>query len=328
MSNLKYLHCVYKITNGMKSALEEVPKRSGMYNWMFLFKGEMVPFNELTKDYIEKFDVVQVNLSPVDQILVQEVRDKIGDNSSTLLIANNDYIAEAWGSWGSHPIYYQQVQKIPDAVFGTEPYQTSQLRDDAYCIPHPTQTKVLKHIGNDDVDDRPSVATLYHWWEGRSYTQSALLNRLKKKYPKLWTRLYAYTPQNDSCKRWQKVMFDEQMSLMKYPDFIRSLQRNRFMYENCHYHTYGRTSVDTACLRIPSVGTDRVFSMKYCFPNMVSDPMDATKQLKIMDKVLQGGEWLDEQMDYAYEKVEYFNYKNSKERYMNMIEETRKRLGK
>jgi len=141
MSKLKYCHVVYKITNGMKAALDEVPRRSGMYNWMFLFKGEMVPINEVSKDYLEKFDVVQVNLSPVDQVLVPEVRRILGNNSSTLLIANNDYVCEAWGKWGTHPLYYHQVQEVADAVFGTEPYQTSQLRDDAYCIPHPTWTR-------------------------------------------------------------------------------------------------------------------------------------------------------------------------------------------
>lgn len=328
MSGLKYGHVVYKISDGMKKALEEVPRRSGMYNWQFLFQGDMLPIHEVNKEVLENYDVIQINLSPVDQVLAPEVRRMLGNNSSTLLIGNNDYVAECWDSWGTHPIYYHQIMDIPDAVFGTEPYQTSQMRDDAYCIPHPTWTKMLKRIGNDELDDRPSAGVLYHWWEGRSYTQSAVLERLRKKYPRLWTRLYAYTGQNDKASRWQKVMYNEHMDLMNYPDFIRSLMRNRFVYENCHFHTYGRTSVDTACLRIPTVGTDRVFSMRKCFPKMVSDPMDARKQLKIMDKILQGGAWLEEQMDYAYDAVEYFSYENSKERYMKMVEETRERLKK
>jgi len=324
---MKYAQCVFKIAPSMKMALDEVPRRGGLYNWLWVFKGELVPFNMV--DDFEKYDVVQINCSPVDQLLVREVRNKIPKSSSTLLVLNNDYVCEAWDTWGAHPMQYEQVLEYGDCVFGTEPHQTSCLRDDAYVIPHPHWIKMLKHIGNDDLDeDDFKVAAMYHWWEKKSYTMSLAFLKLRKKYPKLYTRLFSYIPNGDPNTRWQKVMFDEHINPSSYPEFIRGLMNNRFLLENCSYHTYGRTSVDTAALRIPTVGTDRVFSMKHCWKNMCCDPFNVKKLVSIMDKVLKGGSWLDQQIDYAYNACEYFNYKNSKERYMVMIEETRKRLKK
>jgi hypothetical protein len=329
---LRYLHVVDKISPQMKQGLEEVPRRSGMYNWMFLFKGGITQFRDLDKKEIEEYDVIQVNLAPADQLLVREVKKLIGPNSSTLLVGNNDYIAEYWDQWGQHPNQYKHVQEECDALFGTEEHQVSQMIDGAYCIPHPTWTKMLKKIGNDDIDrSRYKVGVMYHWWEGRTYTQSSVLAKLRQEYPRLSTRLYGYSQdfaQMDRSRAWQKQLFDKRMPVMGYPQFILSLQTNRFFYENCTYHTYGRTSVDTACLEVPTLGSDRVFSMRHCWPEMCCDPFNAKKQLEIMRKTLEGGEWLQKQLDHAWEAVEYFNYDNSRERYLKMIDETRERLGR
>ena len=97
---------------------------------MFLFKGEMVPYNEATQDKLESVDVVQVNMAPVDQMLLKELHDKL-KKTSTVLIGNNDYVCEAWDTWHQHPLQYEQAQSYVDGIFGTEPYQTSHLRDDA-----------------------------------------------------------------------------------------------------------------------------------------------------------------------------------------------------
>src|SRR3990167_7221723 len=192
MMSLKYVHVVQKITNEMKSALEEIPRRGGMYHWLFLFKGSIMPINQVTKKELENFDVVQVNLSPIDQIMIPKLKEMLKD-SSTLLIGNNDYVVESWDTWNQHPLQYLQTQELCDAIFGTEEHQVSFLRDDAYVIPHPHFIDMLKKIGNDDIEiDKFKIGCLYHWWESKSYTSSLIFEKLRKKYPKLMTRLYSY----------------------------------------------------------------------------------------------------------------------------------------
>ena len=327
--HLKYCHVVYKITPMMKSCLEEVPRRGGMYNWMFVFKGSMKPIWMMEKKDFENYDVIQVNMSPVDQILLKEIRDRLPKSTSTLLIANNDFVCETWEDWDQHPLQYLQTQDIADGVFGTEYYQTSMLRDDAFIMPHPHWIHMLKKIGNPDLDlNRFRVGCLYHWWEGSTYIKSLVLEKLRKKFPKLETRLYGYFGKKDKNARWLKTMFDKVMPLMQYPDFQRSLMTNRFVFEGGAYSTYGRTTVDTAALRIPAIGTSRIWSMRHCYPEMCCEPHNANRLVDIMSKVLTDDEWLQKQLDYAYDTCEFFNYDNSRDRYLEMIETVRRRTGK
>ena len=120
-------------------------------------------------------------------------------------------------------------------------------------------------------------------------------------------------------------MWDDVKPSLEYPAYIRSLLTNRFIFENCSYHTYGRTSVDTAAMGIPTVGSNRVWSMRYCFPNMSFDPFDCKSIVNCMDKILKGGSWLDKQIDIALENVKFFDYEHAEKRYMKMVDETRDR---
>src|SRR3990167_6967996 len=170
MSTIKYCQIVQKITPAIQRCLEEVPRRGGMYNWLFLFKGSIMPINAVTPKVLEDFDVIQVNLAPIDQPMVHKIRKMLPKSSSTLLIGNNDYTCESWELWQTHPQLYEASQDVCDAVFGTEPYQTSFLRDDAFVIPHPHWTDMLKKVGTDDLElDKFNVGFMFHWWEAKSY---------------------------------------------------------------------------------------------------------------------------------------------------------------
>jgi len=328
MSKLKYLHAVVQVTDPMKAAMQEVPRRSGMYNWMFMFNGHMKAHKFIKPGELDKYDVVQVNCSPMDMTLINKLHEQL-KNSSTMLVLNNDYVAEAWDGWNLPPDYYKSLLDKGDMIFGTEPCQTSHMGDRAYCIQHPTWTKMLKRYGRDEQKVRKGrIATVFHWWDGRTFSPHLCMQQLKQKHPHIWTKLYAYNPANDKSCKYSKTMWDEIVPLMEYPDYLQDIMHNEMLYEPCQYHTYGRNTVDTACIGLPSVGSDRVWSLKHCFPEMVCDPGDLRKTKNIIEKVMKGGPWLQEQMDYAYEAVEHFNYKNSKERYMTALEESRKLCGK
>jgi len=326
MTKLKFLHVCNKIGEGTKSAMKEYPRRSGMYNWLYVFQGDMKPYDEV--DDFEKYDVVQLNMSPVDCIMIPEIKRKIPESSSTMLVLNNDYVAESWGALNWHPKEYENYQRMGDMVFGTEPHQTSCMIDGAYTIPHPTNIKRLKKVGvKSYYPEDNKVGFMYHWWEHKTYPSSLLGFKLKEKYG-IRTRIYAYDGKQDESARWAKVMFDEHIPGLDYPDYVNHLLSNKFLVELSSCHTYGRNSVDTAALGIPTMGTDRVYSMAKCFPNMVADPFDFKSQMSVADKIMKGGKWLDEQMSIASDACEYFNYDNSKKRFLDALDESRKRLGK
>jgi len=326
--NMKFLHLCTRLTNTMKESMSYVPMLPGMYNWINVFKGNVAPY-KLAKDNLEDYDCVQINMSPVDFPMIMQAARKL-KNSSTMLVLNNDYVAEHWGALNINPTEYMEIQKLGDMVFGTEPYQTSCMIDGAYCLPHPHRVDILKHYRLDisDEDKKGKVGALFHWWERQMTLPSILFNKLQDRGHKLNTHLYAFN--FDACdnKKWAKVLFDHNMQGFRYPTFIKEMMTLQLFVENCGYHTYGRTTVDSAALGVPTIGTNRVFSMRHCFPNMCYDPVDMKKGVEIAEKVLKGGKWLDEQMSIAYDKSDFFNYDNSRERFMIAYNESKNRVGK
>jgi len=325
VAKLKYLSCCFNLNEGMKAALQEIPRRGGYYNWIHLFKGSIKPFKYV--ENFEDYDVVSVNMSPMDQHLIKRVRDKIPKSSSTLLVLNNDYVTECWSNWSQHPYNYIDLQDKGDCVFGTEKHQTSCMKEGAYTIPHPHWIEGYKKYKPDYDNDDMDVAALYHWWHPKTYHMSLIFDKLKKKFPKLYTKLYAFQP-GTSKDSWLRTEFDEIKPMMQYPDFINDVTKNRFMFDNCPYHTYGRASVDNAAFGLPSVGTNRVDSMRRCFPFTTHDPYDAKGIVESMTKLIEDKEFTQKVNDFARDACEYYNYKNSEDRYMEMIESTRDRLKK
>lgn len=328
---LKFLHVCTKLTSAMKKSMEFIPMLPGMYNWINVFKGKVEPYKTVI-DELDDYDCIQINMAPVDFPMIMEVSEKL-KNSSTMLVLNNDYVAEHWGILGVNPTQYFAIQRMGDMLFGTEPHQTSCLIDGAYCIPHPHRVDILKHYRidmskEDEKDKKTKVGALFHWWEGQAMLQSLLFKKLELRGYRLTTHIYSFDMGYVDSKVWSRILYDKLHTPVGYPKFLKELMTLGLLVENSMYHTYGRTTVDTAALGVPTIGTDRVFSMKHCFPNMCYDPVDMKKGIEIAEKVLKGGEWLDKQMDIAYEKCEYFNYDNSRERFLSAYEESKLRVNK
>jgi hypothetical protein len=320
MTKLKYLMCPSKISSLMGNVLNEAPARGGLYNWLQVFKGDMKAYD--TVEDFEKYDVVQVNLAPVDMNYVHEIRDKLGKSSSTKLVLNNDYVVEAWGSWQLHPRYWEHVQKQADMLFATHPMQQAHMIDKTKWIPHPTNIKYISKIGVDQNVHR--VGFMYHWWEGKSFTNGTIAKRLKEWDRKLSSKLYGYRQGVDENKRFVDSMFDEYDMGKGYYDYITDFAKNQVVVENSTCQTYGRTSVDTAAIGVPTAGSERVFSMKHCFPQTSHNPYDVKSLTASIKKLITDEKFRESVIKEAREKVEFFNYTNSKERYMEALEESDK----
>jgi len=120
MSKYKYL----MLTNHVhKQLLDEELTRTGLYQWLNVHRGIIRPSVEVPPEDYEKFDIIHINLSAQDANLVKTVKDTLGKNSSTKLIANGDYTCELWQSslpgFGYPEAVRRDVQEA-DAIFGTE----------------------------------------------------------------------------------------------------------------------------------------------------------------------------------------------------------------
>jgi len=304
--------------------LKEQPARSGFYNWLFAFKGEIKTW-ETIKDNLEEYDVLQVNMSPVDMMLVPEIRRKLGRSSSTKLVLNNDYVCEYWDNWRIDPFRYEQIQREGDMVFGTEKHQVSQMIKGSFCMPHPSNTKILKRFGVDPLSKKNSIGVICHWWAQSNLHAYNTARWVKEEYGLDEINAYGYS-KKEPMERYSGVMYNNIYDLMDFPSFLTMIQQEKILYDPNPFHTYGRNGVEAACLKMPVVGSDRVFSYSKLFPSLVCDPYDrcaTMSKFKLAMDEKKVGDWLD----FAYQEVEYFNYENSKARYMTALEESERRGG-
>jgi len=315
---IKYLCLVNRITPAMKSALEEVPKRGGFYNWLFLFKGDLLEWRPGMD--LEKYDVVHINLSPSDQVIVPEVRRQLGWNSKTKLVLNNDHVQECWSRWGIHPQQYWDIQEMGDMVFGTEKHQVSHMIPRAKIMPHPHDFKMISKFSPVEINN--TYGNIFHWWEGTTFSAGTLALKLRKEMPEITSRLYAYQKENDKEFRWTRMMFDELYGFMTYPDYMDSFMSNKFVFDYTSYHTYGRNSVDAAMCGTPMMGSNTVASMRRCFPYTTFDPRDIKKALEIAKRLINDEIFREVVIKYAKEASKYYDYPNAKERFLKNLKES------
>ena len=98
MKEIKYLCLVNTVTPGIKDTLKEVPARSGFYNWLFAFKGDIASYENVVDGTVNlhDYDVVHINLPPIDQVMIFDIRKRLGWNSKTKLVLNNDYVLKCF----------------------------------------------------------------------------------------------------------------------------------------------------------------------------------------------------------------------------------------
>lgn len=295
----------------IKSALQEQPARSGLYNWIFAHKGEINCFESI-RNNLQDYDVLQVNMSPADMAIIPEIRRLI-DGSDTKLVLNNDYVCEYWGKWGLNPYYYDSIQRMGDMVFGTEPFQVSNMINGTFCIPHPTNTKYLKMVGTDQHED--SVGFIYHWWNGDTYLASRLLNKIKRDFGVKQAKIFAYNPDTDNMTKYKGQMWDEIVGDIPFPQYIQKIAGQRAVFDPCPFHTYGRNGVEAACLKYPLIPSNRTFSGRMLFPDLAIDPYDAKAAWDKFKLILTKTDKAEAISQKAYEDVEFFNYENSVKRW-------------
>lgn len=304
-----------KITPSIKECLKEQPQRSGSYQWIFAHQGDLM---EYTPDFDpEQYDIVQVNGAPIDFPIIYNLRKKLGKDSDTKLVVNNDYVSEAWEDRKIMPALWHQAFDQADMLFGTEPAQTSMLSERAFCMPHPTNTKMLKHfrsIKKGQSHNLPWVGSIFHWWVGNVWNSYNVTKDLP-----CWSQLLAYVRDNDKFM-YTKQLFNELVPPKNYPDYSEHLMKCKAVLDLCPYHTYGRNSVDLACFEVPHIVSNRIYSGQKLWNGLAVDPYDIRGARNLLKDVLADKEYIRDITSEAYDKAEYFGHKQSLNRYNTAME--------
>jgi hypothetical protein len=130
-----------------------------------------------------------------------------------------------------------------------------------------------------------------------------------------------YMEDNDpQPKIFQKVLRWSVFPYMNFPDFIKVIKEAEIGYDPFYSYSYGRIPCDCAALGLPTVCSEFSYSARVCFPDTCVSPFEAKKSRELLKRLLSDKKFYEQVKEKALVNVEYFNHKNSKERFLKMIE--------
>ncbi len=316
---MKHLFLAYKLFDNL---LENQPMMTGCYQWLRVFNSSHANWKEMaqTKKELENYDVIQINADPMDLRLLSEVRAVLGNNSSTKIVLNHDHAPELWDTTFPFPVEFQRAIEEADYVFATS--QTAKdlmemvsKKKKIHLIPHPCETDVLKKLAT-FIENKHM---LYFW---HRYDHQMILPYLVSKDLGMMVSVAGYMENHDPNPRaFTKVLKWNIIQYLNFPDFIKVMKEAYVGYDPFFSYSYGRIPCDCAALGLPTVCSDFNYSANICFPETSCNPYDAKKARSMLKKLLHNTEFYEKVRKIAFENVEHFNHKNSKGRYMKMLED-------
>lgn len=296
--------------------------RSGLYNWVSTFDGNVYLYNEI-KDNLEDFDVIQVNLSAQDFHLVNNIKERL-KSSSTKIVANCDYTTELWQSSFDYIDTMRRELTGADMIYGTEPTMAGTLQTlvkrNVFTLPHPTHVKRLKSLSTQETDDYISVN--WHRYDNFSMIPAITVRDLGKKI-----QLIGYDVNADRKRYVTGYLYDRVVQGTNFLDFTETLMRSPVVFEPFTLNSYGRTTVETAALGVPTVGSNRVESVRRCFPKTAIDPFNVIENRKMIKKILTDDKFKNEVVEFAKEASEYYSQEKCKKRFLEALKIGSNNLG-
>jgi len=313
MSKLKYCFVAYGL---FQDLLTVKPMMTGCYQWIRVFDGDAKNYKQL--DDPEKYDVIQVNLDGYDWRIVHHLKERLR-GSSTKVVANQDYAPETYKDSFEHFQDFQIAMRDADFTFATTPSAQESMqilcgdKQKVHMIPHPCETHVLKHVGTTKKYDK--CAVIFHRYFNDTITPWIIMQNLGIDYV-----LAAYYKQYDKWKRRTNSMYPQLVGFLKFPDFMKFLKEMKMGLFMPLSWTYGRVVCDAAALGVPMVASSTVYSSRVLFPLTSVYPMEYDQARDRLIRLQRDDTFYQEVVDIAKYNVEYFGHKQSKERYMAMLE--------
>jgi hypothetical protein len=297
---------------------EEDCLRTGLYSWIPVFEGEVRRFKDVDPSEYENYDIIQVNLSAQDVHILGEVREKIGWDSKTKLVANNDYTLELWPkSFEYLPTFKRELQ-YADMIFGTEPLQVGALEvllgRKVHLITHPCFVKRLKTLRPRQRKNVISVVS--HRYDAHHIVPSIAVSNLGVE-----TQLIGYDDTADPHKHVTVTCYNDVILGKNYMDFCDILMESRVVVDPFTLTSQSRVGWDCAALGVPMVGSDRNYSVRRCFPYTMASPFDVKKIRELTKRLLFDEEFRQKVITHAQQEVEYVSYENSRQKYLDALKE-------
>ena len=310
--------------------LTERPRRSGLYQWPNCFKKSESNLYNKARDY-EKFDVVMVNICAGDVALVPPLVERF-KNSDTKVVVCNDYAIELYSWFPQHMWDVVNSIKGADMYFGTEPMSANMLASilpkgsPVYTMPHPADTVELKSRAkkirkNEKYAQQDLTGVFYHRYDNQTITPWAVTKDL----PYQSVLLGYMSGEKGDKNNWKTTnMFDRLVAYGGHDEHYKALAQTRIGYDPTQFHTWGRSVVEAACLKMPCIGSDRTYSMKALYPEYAHNPSDVKAIKQDLVNFIANPDLRVDAAERAYGQVDMYSLENAAKKFTVALEDATK----
>jgi len=316
---------------------KEVTK-PGSYNWYKAFDsypnwtGEVRETRSLAHEDFENFDLIHLTLAGVNVPVIQKIRSVLGDNSDTQLILSTDYTFESFENGFLHPLDMHKAAKCADFIFAQEPaqqglfnYIVKEYMKRKWTVPlvtHPVDTDGIKQQYVKPEQRLDMIAYVYHKFDRQLTIPSMLLDGLG--IPALmlgFLDIQAIQAGRGPGKEIPAGFFHFNAGWLEWKTYLYMLRHCTIGFDFYVIHSYSRVPQEFACLGIPAVTTTHSYTGTILYPETSHSPYDLPAIRKNLEMLIKDRELWKKTADYAFEKVESMNYKNSVENLLRVMDE-------
>lgn len=299
------------------------------YNRTWLYPGQV-------KDY-SQYDIVHVNLYGLTESKTTDIREKIGWNTKTKIVANLDYSVELLPRCKDFEKPYRIARDLnnADMIFATEEHQRDILehilKRKVHLIPHPTATHELKAVSRPieerltrNIHDRPVLLINLHRWDMNStypflaFKPTTTDELDYEDYVANIDTRGNITGSQDEHNR-MKILYTNILEPLPYTKFMDFCSMTYAAMDIYTMYSYGRFILDMGCLGVPTVGSDRCASQLRIWPELATNPYDLKKQYDLLKKLRYDADFYKEMIEKGKERVEFYSYERSRKRFLDAL---------
>lgn len=298
---------------------------TGFYNWTKVFDADLLLLNEL-KD-LSTYDVLFVVMTTQAQNgnLLSRLRLAIHRlDKRPLIVATMDYAPEMWKD-NFNLFDLAREFACADYLFGCEPaaashmtalMQMNGINKVVPIIPHPVDHEAIGEHDRPRDKRGANVFSMLHRYEN-NWVVPYLVGSNSPDWDNILQlnikcEVSDFVPQFMQNRMTKHKPFDEYIPFLS--KFYAAIDSNTLL------HTYGRFQVETACLRVPCIGSSNVAGQSILWPELTTDPNDVYTQRRLLQRLFDDEHFWNTTTQYARNKVREYGYEASKRAFMNLLE--------
>lgn len=295
--------------------------QSGLYCWCQAFRenggvGEM--FATIEKEYLERYDIVHINYTPGHPSYIEAIRNALGPNSDTKIVANVDYAMSLWETM--NPYNLKSQLGMADMVFHVEETGARLLQHflgkPVHTIPHPVDTaRIKQHQGRPPTNGVLATCQWHRYNATWSAYYYGLHNINIKRY------LVAFGGANPSALVDLEAMFHRVVPVMRYVPYLDTiLSKATINLDLAPDVTYGRGYVEAAALGVPTVASNTIAAARRVAPELTVKPYDHIEIERLTHKLTGNPEFYHAMVKQGRERSEFYSCANSYDRLMEALD--------